>query len=309
MKLRSRIDFNLLAVFEAIYAREGVTAAARQLNLSQSAVSHALARLRDQFDDPLFVRAGNALVPTALARSMVAPVRAALHGVERVVAAARIFDPATSTRAFRIGLRQSSEVRIFADLVARAKAAAPGITLASADFRRSELTQTLAEGALDMAIDVPSEAAAGLCHLPLETGSLVVAARRGHPQIDGAIDLATYLAVDHVVASPRPSGLGIEDEALAAIGVARRIAVRCQHIWSAWQIVAESDMVVTLMRAHAASLRPLADNKLVAMPFDIPARPLQLHWHEASARDPGNEWLRGIVASCFRSADMKMVHG
>ncbi len=299
VKLRSRIDFNLLAVFEAIYAREGVTAAARQLNLSQSAVSHALARLRNQFDDPLFVRAGNALVPTALAREIVGPVRTALHGVERVVAAARTFDPATSTRAFRIGLRQSSEVRIFADLVARAKAAAPGITLASADFRRSELAQALAEGELDMAIDVPSDAAAGLCHVPLQTGALVVAARRGHPRIDGAIDFATYLAADHVVASPRPTGRGIEDEALAALGAARRIAVRCQHIWSAWQIVAESDMIVTLMQAHAASLRPLADNQLVPLPFDLPPRPLQLHWHEASARDPGNEWLREMVRACF----------
>lgn len=295
MKLHSRIDLNLLGVFEAIYSRGGVTPAARHLNLSQSALSHALARLRRTFDDPLFVRAGNALVPTALAHSIIGPVRDALRGIEVAVAAAARFDPATSTRTFRIGLRQSSEMHHFHRMVARATAAAPGVALASVDFRRADLSRALAQGEIDLAIDVASEASAGLETLDLRADTMVVAARRGHPRIGEAIDLAAYLAEGHVMASPRRSGPGLEDQALAAMSEARRVVARCQHLWSAWAIVAETDLILTLLASHAAALRRIADNRVMPLPFAIETRPLRLLWHAAAGADPGNAWLRSIV--------------
>lgn len=299
MRPITRIDLNLLTTFEAIYSHGGVTAAARHLHLSQSAVSHALGRLRVTFDDDLFVRAGNAIVPTALARSIIDPVRDALQGVEQALVAAARFDPASSTRSFRIGLRQANEARVFAGIVARAVRAAPKVTLASVNFRRSEVAGALAHGELDLAIDVPSDAVAGLRAIPLQADTMVVAARRGHPRIDGAIDLRSYLAADHVQASPRRSGPGLEDEALAATGRSRRVAIRCQNIWSAWQIVEQSDIILTLLGTHAQALLPLADNQIVPLPFPIASRPLQLLWHPAAERDPGNAWLRGIVCDRF----------
>lgn len=272
-----------------------MTAAARHLHLSQSAISHALGRLRLAFDDELFVRAGNAIVPTALARSIIDPVRDALQGVEQALAAAARFDPATATRSFRIGLRQANEARVFAGMVAEVVRAAPGVTLASVNFRRSEVADALARGELDLAIDVASDATVGLHATALQTDTMVVAARRGHPRIAGGIDLATYLAADHVQASPRSSGPGLEDEGLAALGETRRVAIRCQNIWSAWQIVAQTDLILTLLGTHAATLLPVADNQILPLPFAIAPRPLQLLWHPAAARDPGNMWLRGLV--------------
>lgn len=285
----------MLGTFEAIYTHGGVTAAARHLHLSQSAISHALARLRVAFDDELFVRAGNAIVPTALARSIIDPVRDALQGVEQALVAAARFDPATATRAFRIGLRQANEARVFAGIVAQAVREAPGVTLASVNFRRSEVAEALARGELDLAIDVPSDATVGLHAASLQTDTMVIAARRGHPRIAGAIDLAAYLAADHVQASPRSSGPGLEDEGLAALGESRRVAIRCQNIWSAWQIVAQTDMILTVLGTHADALLPVADNQILPLPFDIVRRPLQLLWHRAAERDPGNAWLRRLV--------------
>lgn len=287
-------------MFEAIYSRGGVTAAARHLHLSQSAISHSLARLRAAFDDELFVRFGNALVPTALARAIIEPVRDALGGVEQALVASARFDPATATRAFRIGLRQANEARMFADMVAAALGEAPGITLASVNFRRGEVARALAHGELDLAIDVASDATVGLRALPLHSDAMVIAARRGHPLIDGRIDLKTYLACDHVQASPRPTGPGLEDQALAAMNEARRVAVRCQNIWSAWQVVAQSDMIFTLLDAHARALLPVADNQIVALPFAIAARPLQLLWHASAERDAGNAWLRALIHGQFQ---------
>jgi len=124
---------------------------------------------------------------------------------------------------------------------------------------------------------------------------MVVAARRGHPNIAGTIDLAAYLAADHVQASPRRSGPGLEDEGLAALGETRRVAIRCQNIWSAWQVVSRSDLILTLLGTHAATLLPVADNQILPLPFAITPRPLQLLWHPAAERDPGNVWLRQLV--------------
>jgi DNA-binding transcriptional LysR family regulator len=272
-----------------------VTAAARHLHLSQSAISHSLARLRVAFDDELFVRVGNAIVPTALARSIIDPVRDALKGVEQALVAAGRFDPHTSMRTFRIGLRQANEARVFAGIVAQAVRDAPGVTLASVNFRRSEVAEALARGELDLAIDVASNATAGLRAVPLQSDTMVVAVRRNHPRIAGAIDLSTYLAADHVQASPRPSGPGLEDEGLAALDKTRRVAIRCQNIWSAWQIVAQSDLILTLLGTHAAALLPVADNQVLPLPFEIAPRPLQLLWHPVAERDPGNIWLRELV--------------
>ena len=295
MKLRSRIDLNLLAVFDAIVTRGSVTQAARHLNLSQSAISHALGRLRREFDDPLFVRIGNTLVPTALARSIVEPVRGALRGVEVAIAAASRFDPATTTRAFRIGMRPTTEAQFFEELVLRAVAEAPSARLASVNFRRRDLPRMLAEGGLDVAVDVPSRGAATLRSVPLSSEMLVVVARRNHPRVHGAIDLATYLALDHVLATPRSSGLGMEDDALAAAGQERRIVVRSQHVTAAWQIVAGSNMLLTLSRSNAEAMQQAAPLQILPLPIAVSPRALRLFWHETAERDPGTMWLRALI--------------
>ncbi|MEH3037534.1 MAG: LysR family transcriptional regulator [Sphingomonas adhaesiva] len=295
MKLKSRIDLNLLAVFDAIFTRASVTQAARHLHLTQSAISHALNRLRREFDDPLFVRSGNALVPTALARALAQPVQQALRGIDVALASALQFDPATSTRLFRIGLRPTAEAHLFATLVRRIARAAPHVRLASLNFRRSELARTLAAGGLDVALDIPGEHSATLRTDTLAAEELIVIARRDHPRVRGAIDLPAYLALDHVIASPRPSGGGTEDEALAALGEERRIRIRCQHIGTAWRIVAGTDMLLTLSRSHAAGAGDPAAIQILPLPFHVAPRPRQLLWHEAVERDPGVSWLRAMI--------------
>ena len=299
MKLASKIDLNLLAVFETIYSKHGVTNAARHLNLSQPAVSHSLARLREAFGDRLFVRAGNALVPTTLAQAMIGPVREALRNVEVAFAAASAFDPRTTKRAFSIGLRQSGEMRSFAGLAIDALRAAPGLTLSSVDFRRRDLHRSLAEGQLDLAIDVRNTGLEGLCSEPIKPDTLVVVARAGHPRVQDGIDLETYLALDHVVASPRPNGLSAADDALAAIGRNRHITVRCQNIWSAWQVVAASDLICTLPKLYAEAMGFVAGNQVVALPLDVEPGELLMYWHQVADQDPGNRWLRRVVRTHF----------
>ncbi|NML95640.1 LysR substrate-binding domain-containing protein [Novosphingobium olei] len=295
MRLGSRFDLNLLGVFEAIYARSSVTHAARHLNLSQSAVSHALARLRRELNDQLFVRVDGKLVPTALATTIIEPVRRALHGLESAIGAAHEFDPAHSARQFRIGLRPNIEARMFADLAVAARAAAPFVQLASVDFRRADLARALALGELDVALDVESEATAGLQSRKLRLDVLVVAARRDNPLVADGLTLAAYLDAQHAFASPRPAGQGTEDLALQAIGAERQIGMRCQGLSTAWDIVARSDLLLTLPQSHAETLLHRGGVTLFPLPLEVPPRPLKLFWHEVVEGDGGNAWLRELI--------------
>jgi DNA-binding transcriptional LysR family regulator len=303
MRRLARFDLNLLQVFDAIHAKGGVSAAARHLNLSQPAISHALAKLRDAFDDPLFVRQGNNLVPTPAARAIAGPVREALRGLDAALDAAASFDPAQSTREFRIGVRLSGEMPRFSSLVGRVRREAPHVTLASVTFRRRDLVMALANGDLDLALDVSLPADGHLCRHYLGTEPLVVVARRGHPRVDGAIDLDTYLALDHVVATARPHGPGIEDMALERMGLGRRVAVRCQHAITAWQIIAESDMLYSLPRSHAEVLDAVWPMQLLDLPLPVERGGTYLYWHQAAQADPALEWLRRIIVDAMAKPD------
>lgn len=295
MRRLARFYLNLLQIFDAIHSKGGVSAAARHLNLSQPAISHALAKLRDAFDDPLFVRQGNKLVPTPAARAIAGPVREALRGLDAALDAAASFDPVQSTREFRIGVRLSGEMPRFSSLVGRVRHDAPHVALASVTFRRRDLVTALANGDLDLALDVALPSDARLCRHFLGTEPLVVVARKGHPRVDGAIDLDTYLALDHVVATARPHGPGIEDMALERMGLGRRAAVRCQHAITAWQIIAESDMLFSLPRSHAEVLNAVWPMQLLDLPLPVDRGGTYLYWHQAAQADPALEWLRRII--------------
>lgn len=303
MRHLARFDLNLLRIFDAIFARGGVSAAARHLNLSQPAISHALAKLRDTFDDPLFVRQGNRLVPTPAARAIAGPVREALRGLDVALDAATSFDPAKATREFRIGVRLSGEMPRFSSLVARVRSAAPHVSLASVTFRRRDLVMTLANGDLDLALDVALPADDRLRSQHLGTEPIVVVARKGHPRVDGAIDLDTYLALEHIIATARPYGPGLEDMALERMGLVRRVAVRCQHAITAWQIVASSDMLFALPRSHAEVLDAMWPMQLVELPLPVERSGSYLYWHQVAQADPGLGWLRAIIVEELGTAD------
>lgn len=299
--MQPQFDLNLFAVFEAVYSRLSVTAAARHLNVSQPAISHALRRLRRSFADELFIRSGNALVPTAFARSIIGPVRTSLRNLELAVASATAFDPAAATRRFAIGMRPSTEAQMLDVIYERMRTEAPEAGLASIDFRRGDLGAALANGDLDLAIDVASDASASLISHPLPPDDMAVAGRTGHPLLAGGLDAAAYAASDHIIVSSRPTGPNAVDDALAVLGLERRLAVRCQNLLTAWQIAARSDLLLTVNRSQVARMTPIAELDLVPLPFAIEARPLHLHWHETADRDPANRWLRSLIIAAFGS--------
>src|SRR5829696_1934802 len=150
----SRIDLNLLVVLDAIVAEGGVSRAAERLNLTQPAVSHALARLRELFDDPLFVREGRTLVPTVLTKRLVEPLRQSLQALGTLIEKGESFDPAQTRTGFTVSMRDPMEVLILPRMMRRLSREAPGIDLRTVQVRRRGLETGLADGTLDAALDV-----------------------------------------------------------------------------------------------------------------------------------------------------------
>jgi DNA-binding transcriptional LysR family regulator len=292
----SRVDLNLFVVFDTIHAEGGITRAAEKLHLSQPAISHALARLRELFGDPLFVRQGQAMVPTPLARSLVAPVREALRALEGTLDGRERFDAATSHRRFVLGTRAELEAVLLPPLVSRLASEAPQAELAAVRLDRRRLETDLASGALDLALDVLQPVSAAIRTRRLGAEALVVALRAGHPAIAAGPDLEAYLALDHVLVSSRRRGAGLEDVALQKLGASRRVRLRCQQYFAAFRVVARTDLAVTLPASHAAVLNERFGHALLPLPFATPGLERYLYWHDNVDASPAHVWLRALAA-------------
>ncbi|HVN43125.1 MAG TPA: LysR substrate-binding domain-containing protein [Steroidobacteraceae bacterium] len=292
----SRVDLNLLVVFDTVLNAGGVTAASRKLNLSQPAVSHAIARLRAVFGDRLFERQGRTMVPTPFARSIAGPVRTALDTLERTLDTAGGFDPLSSERTFRIGVRDMLERRLLPPLLTEVSRAAPHVDLVSARLERRRLEQDLLSGRLDLAVDVLLPMSPRVRHERLLHDRLVVVARRRHPalrRLRGAgWDLPTYLAQEHIQVSGRRSGPGLEDMALRSLGQSRRIRLRCQSHGAACEVASRTDLIATIPESCAVDA--VLAGAVRAQPLAVEGLALEtyLYWSEAADRDPATTWLR-----------------
>ncbi|MGD9946072.1 MAG: LysR family transcriptional regulator, partial [Burkholderiaceae bacterium] len=248
----ARINLNLFVVFDAIVTEGSVTAAADKLNLSQPAVSHALARLRELLDDPLFERRGQALLPTAAARALVPSVRGALRTLERAVRESASFDPARSERRFTIGIRNVAEGLVLPRLMRIVAAETAAIDIVAVRVDAAQLEAELASGRLDAALEVGVPASTTIRRELFWSDPLVVLARDGHPAAGPAgLDLDGYLAHEHVQISSRPRGAGLEDTALRRLGLERRVRLRCKDYAAACLIVAGTDLLATLPARYA----------------------------------------------------------
>lgn len=299
------IDLNLLVAFDALARDRNVTAAAQRVGVTQSAMSHALRRLRELFADPLLVRGRAGMVLTARAEALVVPVRSGLVTLGRALAGAPRFDAATARRAFRIASPDLFDVLVIPALLERIREQAPGIDLAVVPVEPVRIPERLETGELDAVILAQTDAAdSALDRSPLAAAGLVRRVlfhdewacflRADHPAFVSRkrkLSLQAYAALSHLMVSPAGAGDGPVDRALAQHDLTRRIALRIPHFYSALAIVARSDLVLTAPKA----LQRLAVRGAVASmapPLPLAGHDVKLVWHERFTRDPGHEWLR-----------------
>lgn len=288
----SRIDLNLFTIFDVIYREGGITPASRHLHLSQPAVSHALARLRELFQDPLFERRGHEMVPTPLARSLAATVTRSLGDLERLLQRAGRFDPASSERTFSIGVRESHEPFLLPAILACLGQSAPGVDIAAVRIDRRDLEDDLESGAIDLALDVALPLSAQVRRERVSADSLAVLARADHSAVRGSLDIETYLAMEHVLVTGRRRGGGYEDMALGRLGLSRRIRVRCQSPAAAAGIAGSTELLVTLPEPQAQLTYRETQHQLLPFPLDVPPLELYLYWHANVDEDSASVWFR-----------------
>lgn len=295
-----RLDLNLLVVLEAIHAEGSLTQAARRLSLSQPAISHALGRLREALDDPLFLRQGNRMVPTPRTQRLIAPLHAALGLIAEGIQEGARFDAARSQQEFRLGMRDIFESTALPGLLTRLREEAPGVRLASVRTDRRELENDLVDGQLDVAMDVLLPLSPDIRRQKLAEDRLVVVAREGHPAVKrGRIALEGYLQAGHLLVSSRRRGPGFEDQELARLGYERRIVLRCQHYFAACRVVETGDFLLTMPAGYATLANIGLHNRLLELPVALPPLDVYLYWHESRDADPANVWLRERITGLY----------
>lgn len=297
----ARADLNLLVLFEAVLREGHVGRAAARLNLSASAVSHGLGRLRRLLNDPVFLRTPKGVVPTARARDLAGPIGLVLAGARGVIATAQPFDPATSTRQFVIGAPDGVSALFLQPLLAALRGSAPGVDLrlrqlmppaggrAGATAWEPALIELEAR-TLDIAVapfaEVPARFAARL----LREEDFVIVTRTGHP-FALAPTLPRYCAASHLVVSVSGDPYGFVDDALAARGLSRRVALTVPSFFMALAVVAETGMIAAVPRGFAAAYAPRSGVTVSEAPLPLPRFRIQVVASKAALQDAGIAWL------------------
>lgn len=296
----NRLDLNLLHVFDTIYREGSLTRAARALHLTQPAVSHSLARLRDHFGDPLFSRQGNRMVPTPLARRFLESMRPGLNQIQSAVNQFHAFDPTTHRKTFSLALRDVLESTFLPRLMTRLDDF-PDIEITSQRITRRDMETLLAAGKLDFAVDVLLPVGDQTAHEQLRRDRLMVIARKDHPLArHPVLSMDDYVAASHILVSSRTEGPGVEDFALSRLGLQRRIRLRCQHFYAACQVVENSDLLLTMPATYAEQVARSNQICLLEPPPGLPEHDVHLYWHRAYEKEPALLWLRKLFHDVAR---------
>ena len=296
-------DYNLLAALDALLAAGSVTGAAKVLGLSDSAMSRTLLRLRAATGDLLLVRAGRHLVPTPHAAALRERVRALSGEVRSVLQpAARDLDLPALERIFTLRANEGFVEAFAARLVRALAEVAPGVRLRFAP-KPDKGVQALREGLIDLEVGVLGSTGPEVKVQSLFQDRFVGVVRRGHPLASGRITPGRYAACGHVVASRRGRMHGPVDDALAALGLRRRVAVVVPGFPAALAIAATSDLVGLVTRSFVGAGQGGADPLVhhFDLPVATPAITVSQMWHPRADADPAHRWLREVVLSTCRS--------
>jgi DNA-binding transcriptional LysR family regulator len=289
----SGIDLNLLVVFDAMIEAKSTTRAARRVNLSQPAISHALNRLRHQFQDELFVRGASGMQPTPRALEIAGPVRRALAEIQGVLDGGS-FEPAHSRRRFAVAVQNYATIVMLPYLIDRMRAEAPGIDLRTHPGDPADALEGLEEGRMDLAVGHFDALPERFAFEELLTDDMVCVLRWDHPLAGENLTLDGYVAMPHLVVSVDGSDTDGIDPILARHGRQRRVALTVPHFVAASIVLARSDMVATVTRRVAEAFAHGQSLKILPPPFEVPIERFVMVWHRRLAIHPAQLWLRSL---------------
>jgi len=301
----SRTDLNLLVLLEAVLEERHVGRAAERMNLTPSAVSHGLGRLRRLLNDPLFLRTPKGVVPTERAVELAPAIADILARARRVVSASAPFDPATSKRCFTIGAPDAVSAVMLPPLLATLKTAAPGIDLRvrqllppikTREFDRAwePVLAELETREIDIAIVPLRQVPARFAARTVYEEDFVIAARVGHPYAKRP-NLEHFCTLQQIVVSLTGDAHGLVDKVLAKRGLSRRVALTVPNFMMALALIAETDLIGAMPRSLLAMHAPRLGLTLIEPPVPLRRDPIRAIVTKAAIMDAGVAWLYRVL--------------
>jgi len=293
------LDLNLLRAFDAIATAGSVTVAGARIGLSQPAMSNALARLRELFGDPLFVRTPRGMRPTPFAQQLAPPVREALRLIQGALQQHAGFDPKSSANTFSLSMTDIGEMVFLPGLLERVKRDAPGVKIEVVRLPIKDVHAALEAGDIDLAVGFLPGLTTGVFQQPLFREHYVCMMRADHPLTGATIGAKQFRAAAHVLVSYAGTGHQVIEETFIKQGLDGRIAARVPDFLVVPMILDRTDLIVTLPSRVAAVFARLGKFKVLKLPVDVPSFEVRLHWHQRFDQDPANRWLREVMAELY----------
>lgn len=289
----SRPDLNLLVTLDVLLAEGSVARAAQRLRLSSSAMSRALARLRETAGDPLLVRAGRSLVPTPRAIELREQVSQLVKDAEAVLRPAKKLNLGQLVRTFTLRTSEGFVENFGPALIARVSEEAPGVTLCFV-LKPNKDSTPLRDGSVDLETGVVAKTIGPEVRAQaLFKDRFVGVVRSGHPLSQGKITPARYASCGHIFISRQGLEMGTIDEALAPLGLERKIVTTVGGFSTALALARASDLIASVPERHTGVLR--FGMHSFALPVATPEFTVSLLWHPRMDADPAHRWLRDCV--------------
>jgi DNA-binding transcriptional LysR family regulator len=307
------LDLNLLRVFDQVMTDRNLTKAARQLAMTQPAVSNALGRLRDALGDQLVTRSGYGVEPTPRALALWPAVSDALRQLESSLTPGD-FTASEANTTFVLAMADATAAELMPGLVEILERDAPGVSIRSVPLTTRDPRRMLDEGQVDLAVgffpavlaDLTAQAQsvgmAAFDHQRLYDGEYVCVMRKGHPLARGPLTLKRYCDAHHLLVSFSGRPFGFVDEALASLGRKRRIVLTVNQFFTAGRVVARSDLLTVLPR-HFVGVTGIAEELVLReLPFEVPPVHVDSLWHRRQGQRSDHAWLRLAVTAAANRA-------
>ena len=297
MNLR-HVDFNLLKAFDVLMDERNVTRAADRLAVSQPAVSGMLTRLRDCFDDPLFIRAQHGIIPTPRAESLAAPVKRVLADI-RDIMTPEAFVPAEAKLTLKVAATDYAMRNVLTPLIKKLQALAPGIRVSVTQIEDTLVGRQLERGEIDLALMSESNAPEGCLVQSLFEEHYAFAMRTDHSSsVDLPLSLDQFCQLNHALVSYYGGAfMGDTDRALAKLGRSRHVAVSVPSFMVLNDLLLSTDLIAV---APSRTFDDMQGLTVSMPPLDIPGFTKVAVWHERTNHDPAQIWLRALLThDCF----------
>lgn len=301
----SRLDLNLLVALDALLTERSVTRAAARIGISQSAMSHALARLRTTFSDELLTRGPEGMRPTPRALALLAPMQEALAQIQQITAPPAAFDPATADITFTLGIPDSTEVLLMPILIAHLQANAPGVKLLLHTVDRNRILDDLDSGRVDLGIGVFEQGQTHHKRRILNKENYLCIFNADLVGVTAPISLDDYVRIPHLLTSLVESAHGVVDDALAKIGRKRVIALTSPRFSAMPFVVRQAPVIATM---HSRLARFFADSMGLTVspaPIALPDVSISMIWHSSNDDVPSQRWLRETIVA-LRQSDLRL---